>query len=235
VAGTPPGSLGKGMTDAVTVLDPATGEPTPPARFDQHGRVLNADEAIGELVNRTGGGAFEGYWRNDEANRARVRDGVYWTGDLAYRDAEGFIYFAGRGDDWLRVDGENFAAAPVERIVARHPDVLLTAVYAVPDAGVGDQVMAAVQLRPGATFDPEGFAAFLAAQEDLGTKWAPRYVRICELPVTETNKVVKRQLRRQRWDVDDPVWVRDGNDLRYRPLTPDEAATLTDAVGPPTV
>jgi fatty-acyl-CoA synthase len=215
----PAGALGRGG-EGVTVLDPGTGQETPPAHFDADGRLLNPEEAIGELVNRLGAVGFEGYWNNDEANAARVHDGVYWTGDLAYRDDQGFLYFAGRDYDWLRVDGENFAAAPVERILARHPDVVLAAVYAVPDPDVGDRVMAALQLRPGASFDPEGFAAFLAVQADLGTKWAPRFVRIAEtLPVTETSKVLKRVLRRDRWESDDPVWWQPEKDGPYRPMS----------------
>jgi len=215
----PPGALGRGA-DGMAVLDPETGEERPPGRFDADGRLLNPDEAIGELVNRLGASGFEGYWNNDEANTARVHDGVYWTGDLAYRDEQGYFYFAGRDYDWLRVDGENFAAAPVERILARHPEVVLAAVYAVPDPDVGDRVMAALQLRPGATFDPEGFAAFLAAQPDLGTKWTPRFVRIAAtLPVTETSKVLKRVLRRDRWETDDEVWWQPEKGSAYRRLT----------------
>jgi fatty-acyl-CoA synthase len=215
----PPGALGRGG-EGVTVLDPATGAETPPARFDADGRLLNSDEAIGELVNRLGATGFEGYWKNDEANAARVHDGIYWTGDLAYRDEQDFIYFAGRDYDWLRVDGENFAAAPVERILARHRDVVLAAVYAVPDPDVGDRVMAALQLRPGASFDPAGFADFLRAQTDLGTKWTPRFVRIAEeLPVTETSKVRKRVLRRERWETDDPVWWQPEKGEPYQPMS----------------
>src|SRR6266536_80822 len=215
----PPGALGRG-DDGMAVLDPETGEESPPARFDADGRLLNPDEAIGELVNRLGASGFEGYWNNDEANTARVHDGIYWTGDLAYRDEQGYFYFAGRDYDWLRVDGENFSAAPVERILARHPDVVLAAVYAVPDPDVGDRVMAALQLRPGATFDAAGFAAFLAAQPDLGTKWTPRFVRIAkELPVTETSKVLKRVLRRERWETEDPVWWQPEKRGPYQPMS----------------
>jgi acyl-CoA synthetase (AMP-forming)/AMP-acid ligase II len=215
----PPGALGRGA-EGMAVLDPETGEERPPMRFDADGRLLNPDEAIGELVNRLGATGFEGYWNNDEANTARVHDGIYWTGDLAYRDEQGYFYFAGRDYDWLRVDGENFAAAPVERILARHPEVVLAAVYAVPDPDVGDRVMAALQLRPGATFDPEAFAAFLAAQPDLGTKWTPRFVRIAAtLPVTETSKVLKRVLRRDRWETDDDVWWQPEKGGAYRRLT----------------
>jgi len=205
---TPVGSLGR-PPDGTVVLDATTGEECPPARFDADGRLLNADEAVGELVNRLGGTGFEGYWKNDDASRARVRDGAYWTGDLAYRDERGFVYFAGRDTDWLRVDGENFAAAPVERILARHPDVVLASVYGVPDVDVGDQVMATLQLRPGVGFDPEAFRTFLAAQSDLGTKAAPRFVRVTpEMPVTPTSKVLKRALRREHWETGDPVWWR---------------------------
>jgi fatty-acyl-CoA synthase len=222
----PPGALGRGG-DGVAVLDPETGEERPPARFDADGRLLNPDEAIGELVNRLGAAGFEGYWNNDEANTARVHDGIYWTGDLAYRDEQGYFFFAGRDYDWLRVDGENFAAAPVERILSRHPDVVLAAVYAVPDPDVGDRVMAALQLRPGAGFDPEGFAAFLTAQPDLGTKWTPRFVRVADvLPVTETSKVLKRVLRRERWECEDPVWWQPEKGGEYRRLTPTDTGAL---------
>ena len=99
---------------------------------------------------------FEGYYRNEAATQERFRDGCYWSGDLAYRDADGWLYFAGRSNEWLRVDGENFAAAPVEAIVARHPDVRSVAVYAVPDDPVGDRVMVALELRDGADVRPGG-------------------------------------------------------------------------------
>lgn len=221
----PPGSLGR-AGEGIEIRDPESGAVCPRARFDSAGVLLNPDEAIGELVNTQGAAAFEGYWNNDEADRERVRDGVYWTGDLAYVDEDGFVYFAGRGFEWLRVDGENFAAAPVERILGRHPDVAEVAVYAVPDEVVGDQVMAAVVAGP-AGFDGAGLGAFLADQADLGTKWAPRYVRVTDaLPATPTNKVLKRELRAEGWDVDDPVWWRPGRNDGYRLLTAADADDL---------
>ena len=103
------------------------------AEFDAHGALLNADEAIGELVNTQGAGYFQGYYNDQAANDERMRHGMYWSGDLAYRDADGWIYLAGRTADWMRVDGENLAAAPIERIIQRLPAVALVAVYAVPD------------------------------------------------------------------------------------------------------
>jgi fatty-acyl-CoA synthase len=228
---TPPGALGR-APEGTVVLDSATGEECPPARFDERGRLLNAEEAIGELVSKAGGAGFEGYWHNEDAEQARLREGWYWTGDLAYRDEAGFFYFAGRDHDWLRVDGENFASAPIERILQRHPDVVLAAVYAVPDAVVGDQVMAAVQLRPGAGgLDPDEFASFLGAQGDLGTKWAPRFVRVTTaLPITATNKVLKRALRAERWNCAEPVLWQPGKGDRYMLLEVEEAATLEAGV-----
>jgi fatty-acyl-CoA synthase len=229
---TPPGALGR-APEGTVVLNAATGEECPAAQFDERGRLLNAEEAIGELVSKPGGADFEGYWRNDDAERTRLRQGWYWTGDLAYRDDAGFFYFAGRNDDWLRVDGENFASAPIERILQRHPDVALAAVYAVPDPLVGDQVMAALQLRAGVdTLDPEALAGFLADQGDLGTKWAPRFVRLTPaLPMTTTNKVLKRALRAERWNCTESVlWQREKS-APYERLGDEEARTLEAAVG----
>ncbi|HLH29001.1 MAG TPA: AMP-binding protein, partial [Acidimicrobiales bacterium] len=91
----------------VAVVDPATGEELEPARFDEAGRMVNPDSAIGEIVGRNALDRFEGYYKNPDAETARSRHGWYWTGDLGYRDEEGVFYFAGRTLDWLRVDGEN--------------------------------------------------------------------------------------------------------------------------------
>ncbi len=148
---TPPGALGKPVAENVdvSILDPETSQECPRAEFDADGRFVNAEAAIGEMVNVKGSGGFEGYYNNEEANAERMRGGMYWTGDLGYRDENGFFYFAGRNSDWLRVDGENFAAAPVENVLARHPSVVLCAVYAVPAVDVGDDVMAAIHLHEG--------------------------------------------------------------------------------------
>lgn len=224
----PPGALGRG-SDSTVVLDPATARECATALFSPEGILLNPNEAIGELVDRGAAANFEGYWDNDEAGATRVRGGMYWSGDLAYRDAAGWIYFAGRDVDWLRVDGENFAAAPLERILSRWDPVVLAAVYAVPDPEVGDQVMASLQLEPGTDFDPDAFSSFLATQPDLGTKWAPLFVRACaRIPVTQTNKVLKRQLRAEAWCVDDPVWWRPNPHASYRCLVAEDILTLKD-------
>ncbi|MFD8764015.1 AMP-binding protein [Streptomyces mirabilis] len=228
--GAPAGAIGRAAPrDDLAVVDPGTRAECPPAVFAEDGRLLNGDEAIGELVNR-GPNPFEGYWRNPAADADRRRDGWYWTGDLFYRDSDGFLYFAGRADDRLRVDSENLAAAMIENILARHEDAAAVAVYAVPDPVAGDQVMAAIAPREGAGFDPSAFAEFLLAQPDLGTKMAPRFVRIVtRMPVTATNKIHRVGLRREGFRCADPVWWRPPGESAYRRLrAPDIEGLLAE-------
>ena len=189
---TPHGALGR-LTDEVAIIDVDTGEPCAPG-------------VVGELVNPTGRGWFRGYYNDAAAEAERMTGGVYHSGDLAYRDADGFIYFAGRLGDWMRVDGENLGTAPIERVLLRYPDVIEAAVYPIPDPAVGDQVMAALVLSDGAVFSAADFTAFLASQADLGPKQWPRFVRVATtLPRTETFKVIKRQLSAEGTDCADPV------------------------------
>lgn len=227
---TPTGAIGRAAPgDDLAVVDPATGEECERAVLSPSGRLLNASAAIGELVNR-GRSPFEGYWRNPEAEAARLRGGWYWTGDLFYRDADGFLYFAGRDDDRLRVDSENLAAAVIEQILSRWERAAGVAVYAIPDPVAGDQVMTAIALREGATFDPVAFQEFLTAQPDLGTKMPPRFVRLVPaLPLTATNKIHRVSLRRESFLCDDPVWWRPEPGSPYEPLTPEAVTTLDTA------
>jgi fatty-acyl-CoA synthase len=234
LAGTPRQAMGKPPpgTDVV-IVDPATGRECPRAVFDGEGKLCNASESIGEIVGRDGVSRFEGYYANDEADAERTRGGWFWSGDLGYRDEEGFFYFAGRNADWLRVDGENFAAAPVERILARFPGVVTAVVVPVPDPRTGDQVLATLELADPGAFDADEFGDFLEHQSDLGTKWAPRFVRVTDaIPLTGTGKVDKRPLRRQYWKTSDAVWWRPfatrggGQHEPYRRLSADDVAAL---------
>jgi fatty-acyl-CoA synthase len=192
--GCPPGSLGRGFP-GVAIYDPDTLTECVVAAFDDDGALTNPEEAIGELVNTSGTGLFAGYYNDREATDARVHHGMFWSGDLAYRDADGWIYFAGRSGDWLRVDGENLTTAPIERILQRLPAVNHVAVYAVPDEHVGDQVVAAIVLQDNADLAPEEFGEFLSRQTDLSPKAWPRHVWLTDrLPTTATNKILKREL-----------------------------------------
>lgn len=224
--GTPKGSIGRGA-EGVAVYNSDTVTECAIARFDADGALANADEAIGELVNTTGSGFFTGYYNDPDANAERMRHGMYWSGDLAYKDADGWIYLAGRTADWMRVDGENLTAAPIERILLRHGAINRIAVYAVPDERVGDQVMAAVVLNEGHTLDPDSFAAFLDAQPDLSPKARPRYVRIAaDLPSTATHKVLKRRLIAEGTTIGEgeTLWEREPRGTAYRSAAPTPAA-----------
>jgi fatty-acyl-CoA synthase len=230
--GTPRGSIGQGM-EGVAIYDAATVTECEVARFDEHGVLVNPDRAIGQLVNTQGAGMFQGYYNDEAANRERMAHGMYWSGDLAYRDADGWIYLAGRTADWMRVDGENLAAAPIERVIQRLPAVSLVAVYAVPDGNVGDQVMAAIVLQDGAALRPAELSEFLAGQADLPTKGWPRYVRIAPaLPSTATNKVLKRELIAQGATAGDGVlWVRDERGTAYAVVAGDAGGQGTTTTG----
>jgi fatty-acyl-CoA synthase len=239
----PKGALGKPVDGIdLAVMSPETGEECVRAQFDADGRLLNAGQAIGEIVNRSGRGSFEGYYRREDAEKDRLRGGWYWTGDLGYVDEDGFFYFAGRSGDWLRVDSENFAAGPVEAVLSRNPDLAIVAVYPVPDtaSGAGDQVMVALETVPDRPFDPVGFATWMMEQADLGPKWLPRYVRVsASLPQTATGKVTKVGLRSEAWACDEPVWWRplDSTEVRFERLTDDDreklAAGLAENGRPP--
>ena len=191
--GTPEGSLGP-LPEELGILDVETQVPCPPG-------------VIGELVNLRGPGQFRGYYKDPGAEAERMTDGRYHSGDLAYCDDDGFVYFAGRLGDWMRVDGENLGTAPIERVLMRYPGVIEVAVYGIPDPQVGDRVMAALVPAEDVSFEPLEFRAFLAAQADLGPKQWPSFVRVADsLPRTETFKVIKRRLSAEALDCADPVF-----------------------------
>ncbi len=232
--GTPPGSIGKPYP-GVSIYNSTTGRECAVAEFDQHGALTNFDDAVGELVNTQGAGPFVGYYNDPAATAQRMRHGMYWSGDLAYRDADGWVYLAGRTADWMRVDGENLAAGPIERILERLPGVSQVAVYAVPDDRVGDQVMAALVLRDGARMGPDDFASFLAAQPDLSPKAWPRYVRInADLPTTATNKILKRALMAAGASAEGGVlWTRPARGTTYTPAVEDTAGRAASTAAMP--
>ena len=91
-------------------------------------------------------------------------------------------------------------------------------------------MMAALEVTDPGAFNAAAFDAFLAEQPDLGTKWAPRFVRISRsLPVTETSKVLKRKLRSERWESDEPIWFRPGKGSGFRLLEAEDRAAIRAA------
>ncbi|HMT50211.1 MAG TPA: AMP-binding protein, partial [Dietzia sp.] len=223
--GTPDAALGP-LPDGVRIVDPESGDECPRARFDDAGVLLNADESVGEMV-ADGPGLFSGYYGDPAADAERMRGGRFHSGDLAYVDDDGWVYFAGRSGGWMRVDGENLAAAPIERVLRRHPDVAEVGVYAVPaDAvrgpgAIGDAVAAAVVVRDGvdagAAALAAGFGEFLAAQSDLGPKQWPSLLRVtAALPRTASFKFRARDLTALGTDpAGDRVWTRTGGERGF--------------------
>lgn len=187
-ADTPADALGP-LVAPIAVVDPETLAPLPSGE-------------VGEIVNTSGPGLFDGYYGDDEATAERLRGGAYRTGDLGWVGDDGYVRFAGRLGDWARVDGENLGTAPIEAILLRHPAITQAAVYGVP-VEIGDELWAAL-VAPGLT--PEDLTDFLAAQSDLGPKQWPRHVRLVdELPQTATFKTVRSSLREEK---SPPDWSR---------------------------
>ena len=147
----PSGSLGL-AADTVKVLDPRRQECPRGVRRE---RPRRESRSRGRRDRRDPANVgLRGLLQERGRGTGAVPGRLVLVGDLAYRDEDGWFFFAGRSNEWLRVDGENFSAAPVEAIVGRHPDVRSVAVYAVPDDPVGDRVMAAVELHEGADWTP---------------------------------------------------------------------------------
>jgi fatty-acyl-CoA synthase len=205
--GDPRGSVGEITDPNVKILD-ERGVECPPAELARDGKIRNYAEAVGEICRVAPDTAlFRGYFDDPGANRAKYRDGVYHSGDLGHvlvRDGRRLLFFDGRTDDWIRKDGENFSAAQVARLLQEHPDVALAAAYGVPCAVSDELVMAALKLRPGARFDPQGFHAFCeqqVADGGMDRKWIPDFVRVVDdFEYTQTQKVLVRALKQAHFD-----------------------------------
>ena len=225
----PASALGRPAHADVVVVDPSTLQQCPTAELDAHGLVLNPDEAIGEIVDRAGQSRFEGYYKNDTADAERLRNGWYWSGDLGYVDHEGFMYFAGRRGDWVRVDGENTSTLITERVLRRFPGVLAAAAFGVPDARSGDQLMAAIEVRDPEQFPIDELTDYLCDQADLGGKGMPRLLRIsARLPATGSNKILKRDLQEQHWNTSELVYRWPGRrPVRYVAMMPSDKDDLS--------
>jgi len=167
-------------------------------------RLVDADDHevpvgdVGEIVVRPNEPSLicDGYLGMPEETVRATRNLWFHTGDLARRDADGFIYFVGRNKDTIRRRGENISAFEVEEVVEQHPDVLEAAAFGVPSELTEEDVMVAVVPLPGHTVDPAGLVAFCA--ERVARFAVPRYVEVvADLPKTPTEKVEKYRLREQ--------------------------------------
>jgi len=168
------------------------------AREDGGLDVLEEPGAVGELALRAGWPSmFRGYLDAEERYRKCFRDGWYLSGDLAKRDADGYYWFVGRGDDVIKAAGHLISPFEVESVLMGHPAVSQAGVIGVPDAIAGAAVKAFVELKPGQE-DSEALRRDILAhaRRKLGTAVAPREIAVSEqLPRTRSGKIMRRLLR----------------------------------------
>ena len=224
--GDPLDSVGRISNFGVVILD-AEGQRCPVGRVDHNGRLLNYDEAVGEIARKvdTDNIFFDGYHGNEDATSSKYSDGYFKSGDLGHIRVRGFrryLYFNGRTHDWIRKDGENFSAATVASFAMKLPEVSLAAAYGVPAEVADEKVMVTVLLEEGVEFDPEvvfkGFEA-LSVSGGMDPKWFPDFVRVVgELELTETQKIRVRAYKRRHFRIEEgeEVWFRERGDTAFR-------------------
>jgi acyl-CoA synthetase (AMP-forming)/AMP-acid ligase II len=135
------------------------------------------------------------YWRNPEATQASFFKGYFRTGDLGYKDQDGFVYIVDRVKDIIIRGGENISCLEVEAEIYKHPSIKENSVFALPDERLGEIVGAVVQLKPSALIDIEQLLSFLA--ERLASFKVPAYVWVTEQPLPRlgSGKINKKQLK----------------------------------------
>jgi carnitine-CoA ligase len=159
---------------------------------DDEGREL-PDGSTGELVVKTPL-LMLGYYRDPQQTSAAFRDGWFLTGDLAWRDSDGYYWFVARKKDIIRKRGENISGAELDRVIESHPKVLQAAAIAVADELGEDEILVAITLKPGTTLGGQAVAAW--CRERLAAIKLPRYVVFVDaLPQTPTHRVAKYRLR----------------------------------------
>jgi long-chain acyl-CoA synthetase len=162
-------------------------------------RVLDPDgcelppREVGELVAR-GPNLMSGYWGDPEATASALDRNGYHTGDLAWRDEEGFLYIAGRIKDIIKAGAHRISAKEIEDAIAALPEVHETAVIGVPDEVLGEKIKAFVVLREGASLAASDLEK--ALRQRLPTYKLPSELAfVSDLPKNESGKIMKRELR----------------------------------------
>ena len=159
---------------------------------------LAGDDEPGEIVTRSPA-IMEGYWhREKETAEACAGDWLH-TGDLGYRDRDGFYYIVGRAKEMIISGGFNIYPKEIEDLIAQHPSVKDVAVIGVPDSDWGEAVKAFVVLNAGAALDAPALAGLV--RDRKGPIYAPKTVEeIDAIPVTNVGKPDKKALRARYWE-----------------------------------
>ncbi|MFC4077824.1 long-chain-fatty-acid--CoA ligase [Salinithrix halophila] len=153
---------------------------------------------VGEVIAR-GPNIMQGYWNLPEETALALRDGWYYTGDMAYRDKENYYYIVDRKKDMIVSGGENVYSVEVENTLYRHPDVVEAAVVGVPDKSWGERVLAMVVKREGSALTEETLIEH--CRESLAGFKVPKCVEFTEeLPKSGAGKILKRSLREKYWE-----------------------------------
>jgi long-chain acyl-CoA synthetase len=140
-----------------------------------------------------------GYWNNSEETKHAFRDSFFRTGDVGYRDANGYFYILDRLKDMIVTGGENVYSGEVEAVIYQHPAVREAAVFGIPDPRWGELVAACVVRKPGTTLSEDELIAH--CRRSLANYKVPRRVELsdAELPKSGTGKILKRILREPFW------------------------------------
>jgi long-chain acyl-CoA synthetase len=147
---------------------------------------------VGQIVIR-GHNVMKGYWKRPDATEAAIIDGWFHTGDMATRDEDGYYYIVDRMKDIIIRGGYNVYPREIEEVLYEHPAVLEAAVIGVPHATHGEEVAAAVALRPGSTASPDELRNFV--KERVAAYKYPRRVWFVDsLPKGPTGKILKREI-----------------------------------------
>jgi acyl-CoA synthetase (AMP-forming)/AMP-acid ligase II len=166
------------------------------AVMDEAGMLL-PDEEIGEIVVR-GDVVMAGYYRNPQATQEASAHGWHHTGDLGYRDTEGYFYLVDRKKDMIISGGFNIYPSEIEKALLSHPDVQDCAVVGAPDEYWGEAVKAVVEPKAGRAPREEDLIAHVKGL--LGGMKAPKTVDLCEtLPRSPVGKVLRREVRARYW------------------------------------
>ena len=148
---------------------------------------------VGEIVVR-GHNVMKGYIGRPEETAETLRNGWLHTGDLGYVDEDGYYFVVDRIKDLVIRGGYNVYPREIEEVLYGHPEVAEAAVIGRPDERLGEEVVAVVSLRPGATATPDDLIAYCKAR--LANYKYPREVRLMEtLPLGPTGKILKTELR----------------------------------------
>ena len=181
-----PGSCGRPIGNEMRVVD------------DEDNEL--PDGEAGEIVMR-GENVFKGYFKNEEATARAFRGGWFHTGDVGYRDAEGFYHIVDRKSDMVIRGGENIYPREIDEVLYKHSAVAEAAAFGVPDPLYGEDVAAFVVLREGHEATGEEVAAY--CREHLADYKCPKVVRVVTaLPKGPTGKVLKRELQALWRDVE---------------------------------